>query len=758
MSQTPRGNSSGKGFGGDSHHDGSQSARARRSGDGGGPPLAAREAFTDESGSGGGLPSIDAAAGSHGGLGRPPSPIVGGSAQRPTTTLPRARGSFRSNGGRDQRPTTSDGGGARTGMTIAAPEEGGSVGDGGEPQPPPSARSSTKKKRKKDAAEGLAAGLDAEMQLSEIKFQHRQVERLRKRFNELKHTREVREAEMLRLKDTLLDLEREEKANKKDRQLVARGHKQKVLEKKAEDLAKKLQDESAREQMLAYMEERGRREAAEMESELVRVKERLAVLEKQHQDAVVEARNMKNKRHVAESTLKQLTDEMITQQEDHRRRLEERELAAKETAVVVQLRDNMEQRRRKLVAKVKTGLVNRTEETTHKKERTTRVKQAEQSTKLAMEENMLNMYKRTYRKIFHATGSNDIELVVRRFEKQDKIRRDLLEMIEAADERIAKLNSSRGEADKQLSEIKFSGLGHLAKQREMLDEYDEKIQEHKVTVRRMEEQVSGVMAILTGVKQGVTHLVSRLSHIPLDPDAQGMHLNMERDRSGDPAQGITELTSIGDEDLPRGIAQCEWKILKMLDTFSVEELEEVDVLAEAPAEQKVMVPTEEQMAAILKKEAEDQEAAEAEELAELSDESDAYEETHPVGERENMKHMTAEIMKMAQRRRRKLTRAHKDKEEKGVALDSSVDEELSAEMRNALKNAKFGQPGFVDSSRALDVTGGRPRKPQRPSSGNRRRPKSRDGMSSTAPEAQGRRLRRGNSSFRKSPRRPPSRG
>ena len=51
-----------------------------------------------------------------------------------------------------------------------------------------------------------------------------------------------------------------------------------------------------------------------------------------------------------------------------------------------------------------------------------------------------------------------------------------------------------------------------------------------------------------------------------------------------------------DDSLARAVVQCEWRVLRLLDTMMLQNVEDVNVLDELPTGRNVMVPTEEEKA------------------------------------------------------------------------------------------------------------------------------------------------------------------
>lgn len=152
-----------------------------------------------------------------------------------------------------------------------------------------------------------------------------------------------------------------------------------------------------------------------------------------------------------------------------------------------------------------------------------------------------------YEAVFHvlqeATGTNDINDIIRKFHAQEDMRKNLVKFMEEDQATIDKLTEERRKIQFQVAELKFSASGS-ASRRQAIDEKETRLAQATDTCERNKSKFERSAKMLIDAKAGIEHLSQKLASIKLQSTC-----NLDTD-------GLTV------EDL---LESCELKISKLLD-------------------------------------------------------------------------------------------------------------------------------------------------------------------------------------------------
>lgn len=426
---------------------------------------------------------------------------------------------------------------------------------------------------------------------AELRFHLNNLSNLRRKYDTLKHRVQGKAAHLEELKDQLAELLAEQDQNEECERRLTSPAIQKLQQEYAEasEVVNKVVE---RRRVLEFMRRRTLADHSRYDAEVQNAKKDLEAAKIERDNHQLLARQEANELRVTKKKLKDFKVHMVATRKQYEEKLARRQAGAEEHTQILELREEMEIKRREIwdaeKDKAAPVVVNRKKMVSNAF-KALRIKQA-----LQKEESRTRQYRAQFNKLRRAIGGKDVKEIIERINTSERTAQDLEDMLTTVDKEYSDLQKEKAALDVQMSEIRFSGIGHISKERKMLEEFEAKLRRLQTEVARMEAQVVRVINLNTAVKSGVWALCQRLTKIRVPT-------GRVRTVDGDIVPSST-FSEVNDTNLHLAVAQCEWKVLRMLDTVVLDQGDKLNILEMLPPETNIMVPTEQEWDAVLEEE------------------------------------------------------------------------------------------------------------------------------------------------------------
>ena len=364
---------------------------------------------------------------------------------------------------------------------------------------------------------GGGAASSAKMSLvkqRELARQRKQITGLQKVYNEQFSQIKEQEEEIEELKSRLQGLENQQAAFVGDLKVKTEG--QIFIEQAQVDVVKMDTERKMflkRQDVLRHMLTRLKLDELTHRNKMVELQAQYDERLRYAKQLQLISRDLLNGKDVAEKRLKAIERACKKEHRLREVRLKERLQLVDETQDVLQIRQEGQKRQMEILAAAQGDLDVEKEEELLGKHTTLKMKNIQAKGKLDSTSTKIAEFENAFAQIREATGINDVNELVEKYGAQDRKKFELTQMIDEGLQEIGQLRDRERAMLDEVEEIRFSGLGHLNKQRQELDDQEEvvglKAQELEDIAKRNRFLQDAIQDSVTGVQ----HLCKRLEDI-----------------------------------------------------------------------------------------------------------------------------------------------------------------------------------------------------------------------------------------------------
>ena len=341
----------------------------------------------------------------------------------------------------------------------------------------------------------------AEGEKDEEKHVEREVEHLRKMYDELKLKSTRQRLELEGLRDSVKDLELDSQRPHMEDNEYTRNIRS--LENKLDKSMIKYNEAQSIRKTYEQIVRRLKEERVGFDNQLAAIERTLSAKQRDYEELLLLAGDAN---HARETALGELDRVRAGYEEERRRR--ERDL--RERHQVVQLRRQMLERM-KHREKMRQQLLAQQDNSPDKNAAlaATAASQKALVTEKIETRNKIDIFENAFRKIKEATGVSDVNEVIQKIVSQESTTDNLIALTRENQGKIEALNELRRKVKLSVEEVKYSGVGG-GHRRKTVDDHEDQLATAAARLERCKIRYERLSKLITGMKAGIGHLQDKL--------------------------------------------------------------------------------------------------------------------------------------------------------------------------------------------------------------------------------------------------------
>lgn len=367
-------------------------------------------------------------------------------------------------------------------------------------------------------------GSSSKAQNEEMDHTQKNVDRLRREYDNLKAKSQNSRKSLEGLKDDVKDLELEAKRPTEEDSPQTR--KIRMLENRLDKAMIKYNEAQSIRKTYEQIVKRLKEERVGFDNQLASIERALGAKQKDYEELLLLSGDANHAREVAQQEL----DRVRGGYEEERKR---RDQEVKERLQVVQLRKQMQERmnkrekkRQEIIAQEAVDLDPEGEKNLKRALALNSLTAAKMNQDKLQHKTKIDIFENAFRKIKEATGVSDVNEVIQKIVSQEGTTENLMLLTKENQAKIEALNDQKKTVKTRVEEIKYSGSGR-GHRRKMVDDHEEQLTASGTRLERCRLKYERLAKMLISVKAGIEHLQDKLESIREEVDGQQIQMTDE---------------------------------------------------------------------------------------------------------------------------------------------------------------------------------------------------------------------------------------
>lgn len=360
----------------------------------------------------------------------------------------------------------------------------------------------------------LQRAADADADKDEQRSIEREVEYLRREYDDLKSKSTISRTNLEKLRDAVRDLELDsQRPHMEDNDYTRRIR---ALENKLDKAMIKYNEAQSIRKTYEQIVRRLNEERVGFDNQLAAIERTLQAKGRDHEELLLLAGDANHAREIALNEL----DRVRSGYEEERAR---REKELRERHQVVQLRRQMLERIKQR-EKMRSQLLEENEKNNNS------VSNALNASLIANERietrNKIDIFENAFRKIKEATGVSDVNEVIQKIMSQENTTENLIQLTRENQIKIENLNDDKRRLKNKVEEMKYSGVSGGAR-RKLVDDHEDQLSSSVTRLERGRLKYDRLSKLIISMKAGVGHLQDKLETVREELGGQKFDLGDE---------------------------------------------------------------------------------------------------------------------------------------------------------------------------------------------------------------------------------------
>ena len=339
---------------------------------------------------------------------------------------------------------------------------------------------------------------------------------MRDTYNRLKHAHDTKQAELKALTGKLERLHREDDVLDHRRAGMARIEREKGVLHGAQD---KLAREQQYHRILKHMADRLLDERKTYDNTLRAYEEALKVRREEAVQMKLMDKEVRQAREQEEAALLKLQEDSRRERHFWEDMLVRRRRVAKQREDMKQWFEERKKKDMELRAELAGDLNEDQEKLLRQKVASAHLRVDHLGNDTASMRRKVAAFEDMFHKIRLATGLDDTDAIIERYNNRESQQRSIDEKIEKLTDDVAQLKDEREQLELKLENVKFSGMGVSDFNREMVDSLSHQVEESRRKLSYVREENERLQATRLSLSQSILTLFGKLEHVRLEGGA-----------------------------------------------------------------------------------------------------------------------------------------------------------------------------------------------------------------------------------------------